>query len=579
MVGMRRPSWLRDAPELAESLLQVRDVGVWDLRLNRLAIEPLEAAARAICSPELHNDQQKLVECALKQAINRIEREEFKAGAVYLFDLGETRGAPSTERRVDAAEKCHQSYSRFRDPEVGFERVIILEVARAIQELAAEHNLPPAADPLARMAQLAIMPEDLMITRSLLHVIRTLERCSRHATGTARQEISGLLERYANWHANKNEDGATLLMSFDALCRKYLGISVFELLGQLEGTSPGPDYPPQKQMPRLRYPSDESFALIPGGRDVFTGEQVRPFYIAYFPVTMLEWWDFLEKSAWGGIGHWASKDRFPANQLFIGATRPAVSMTYFDCLGYCFWLWLTTPYRFRLPTESEWNFAATGGETRKYPWGDEADYQLANIAKPGTSGSEMGAVDAVPPSGPFNIVGLSGNVWEYVSTLWRGDAPVLDSDVDIPDLIFPLISSGWWTVDERLTVTRGNFLTETKLVMKGGSWSLGPKYATVDTRIYASFINSGEYGGFRLAVDAVRDPSTGQYAPEPSPFIHQNLREVRPLTAKDMHQLVGEYLQEQALATATSSSCPTGMPLTNEPAKTWEEIVRERFSS
>lgn len=579
MGGMtNRPEWLKDAPELAESLLKVREVGVWDLRLNRLAIEPLETVARAICPSELHNDQQKLIECALKQAILQIERQDYRNAAICLFDLGETRVKSPTERRAKAAEACGQSSSQFRRADVGYERPVILEVARVIQELAVTHSVPPAADSLARLDQLGILPEELVITRSLLHVARTLERRSRHATETAKQEIDGLLERYANWHANKQESGATILKSFDALCRKYLDISVFELLGHLEGTSPGPDNPPQKPMPRLQYPSDDSLALIPGGRDVFTGEHVRPFYMAYFPVTMLEWWDFLEKTGWTGIGHWTSIDTFPANLLFVGATRPAVSMTYFDCLGYCFWLWLTTPYRFRLPTESEWNFAATGGEAREYPWGNEVDYRLANIARPGTQGTEIGAVDAVPPSGPFNIAGLSGNVWEYVSTLWRGDTPVPDSDIDLPDLVFPLIAPGWWTVDDRLSVTSNDFYTEVKFVMKGGSWSLGAKYATVDTRIYASFINSGEYGGFRLAVDAVLDPNTGQYAPESSPFIHQNLREVRSLNANDMRQLLGDYLMEQALATASSSSCPTGIPLTNEPARSWEEIVRKRFA-
>jgi formylglycine-generating enzyme required for sulfatase activity len=48
-------------------------------------------------------------------------------------------------------------------------------------------------------------------------------------------------------------------------------------------------------------------------------------------------------------------------------------MKFFDTVLYCHWHWLTTPYRLRLPTEAEWNFAATGGEKMRFPSGNFLD--------------------------------------------------------------------------------------------------------------------------------------------------------------------------------------------------------------
>lgn len=134
----------------------------------------------------------------------------------------------------------------------------------------------------------------------------------------------------------------------------------------------------------------------------------------------------------------------------------------------------------------------------------------------------------------------------------------------------------WWLTDDRLLVTAENWRNEVKVVMKGGSWSLGPEYATVYTRIYSSLYNQGEYGGLRLAVSAVSDPNTGRYILEPSPFIQKNLREVRALKSNDMKQLLVDYTLSQADSAATAITfCGMG---SRADSMSWEEIVRRRFT-
>lgn len=402
--------------------------------------------------------------------------------------------------------------------------------------------------------------QDELTDRATLHILRTLEVAAEHAMDRDATAFRGAITAVVGAHGGKVSWEAALA-ALDAPCRRLLGSPVHELLGTVAVSADGPYCDPAEPLPWL----DTGLRLIESASDPHTGRAVEPFFMAIHPVTLYEWWHFLQDFEWpasptvqGIIEHCGGS--LPQRMWRF----PASGMTFADAAAYCFWLWATTGYRYRLPTEAEWNVAASGGDSRAFPWGDAFDPRLALVDHPLTG------LETLPPAGPNRLVAMSGSVWEYVSTLWS-DLPDDRHDVTIPDLAFALNQKWWWRVDWR--VPNGtHWRDDVKLVMKGGSFGLGPDYARIDSRIYTSFFNEGLYGGFRLAASAVRTASG--WVPEPSPFVRPNARRFNVVAA----QQFGGALDSVGFS-GCGSSVGFETPLKPGDSSTFAELVRRKLSS
>jgi formylglycine-generating enzyme required for sulfatase activity len=109
----------------------------------------------------------------------------------------------------------------------------------------------------------------------------------------------------------------------------------------------------------------------------------------------------------------ADRPSSPDRQFNKYDNHPAGKVSYKEAVAFCIWLTDKLSYEVRLPTEWEWQQAATAGDpTNAYPWGPW------DAARANTQESELQRATAVGmyPHGVSPLVGvfdMSGNVWEW----------------------------------------------------------------------------------------------------------------------------------------------------------------------
>lgn len=150
-------------------------------------------------------------------------------------------------------------------------------------------------------------------------------------------------------------------------------------------------------------------------KEVPRHEVTLPAYrIGRYPVTNEQYLAFvLDRPEAERPSSW-SHGCFPLGR----ANQPVYTLSPEGADEYAAWLAERTGRRFRLPTEAEWEHAATGGDGREYPWGDEWDPARANTAEAGPLTTTPVGMYAAGAS-PFGVLDLAGNVEEYVADLYR----------------------------------------------------------------------------------------------------------------------------------------------------------------
>jgi len=162
-------------------------------------------------------------------------------------------------------------------------------------------------------------------------------------------------------------------------------------------------------------------------------------------------------------------------------TRPDEAVTcvdWNDAYAYTLWLAALSGKPYRLLTEAEWEYAARGGVTTEYLWGDDASSacRFANIfdysaqvflpdapiepADCDDGHAQVAPVGSFEPNG-FGLYDMTGNVWEWVFDCYvmpyPDDAPIDGSAIVTEDCPRRSVRGGSWmtSVDRQRFTFRG----------------------------------------------------------------------------------------------------------------------------
>ena len=189
--------------------------------------------------------------------------------------------------------------------------------------------------------------------------------------------------------------------------------------------------------------------------------QIQSFAIGKYEVTQEQWYAVM------GNNPSAKK----------GRTLPVEQVSWDDIQQFIAKLNQKTGQKYRLPSESEWEYAARAGSTTVYPFGN-SDMELHVYAWFSAIAGDTNPVGLKRPN-QFGLFDMLGNVWEWTQDCWHQNytgAPTDGSD---------------WTTG----------CSSNHRVLRGGSWSSDP----------ADLRSAGRYRylpdirvsnlGFRLACD------------------------------------------------------------------------------
>ena len=138
---------------------------------------------------------------------------------------------------------------------------------------------------------------------------------------------------------------------------------------------------------------------------------VPSFWMGKHEVTFLQWDACV---ADGGCSY------SPGDSGFGRGNRPVIHVSWDDVQEFIVWLNARTDGGYRLPTESEWEYAARAGSEGLYTWGDEIGVNRANCRGCGDPWGQTAPVGSFPANA-WGLHDMHGNVREWTEDCWNGN--------------------------------------------------------------------------------------------------------------------------------------------------------------
>jgi formylglycine-generating enzyme required for sulfatase activity len=203
------------------------------------------------------------------------------------------------------------------------------------------------------------------------------------------------------------------------------------------------------------------------------------FYLAKYPITYAHYQVFMNADDGYGEAHWweglatnrarevsiyehidrssVSEDLTTmSEQAWKIASHPRENVTWFQAMAFCRWLSKQLgggfdlaaihQWQVRLPTEFEWEKAASGAKGLAYPYGNRFDKGKSNTRASNTN--KTTPVNQYPNgASPYGVLDMSGNVWEWCLSDFQ--QPQLDArEEDLHAITSRVVRGGAWTVSD-----------------------------------------------------------------------------------------------------------------------------------
>lgn len=173
-----------------------------------------------------------------------------------------------------------------------------------------------------------------------------------------------------------------------------------------------------------------------------------------------------------GVDGWERRVTSAWQPIEATADHPMIHVCWWEADAYCRWA------DRRLPTEAEWEVAATTGPAAErrpwFPWGDR-DPQPAEAALDARTGGTVPVGAFGAGDGPWGHRQLIGNVWEWTASPFE-PYPHFEPDAYRDN------SEPWFS---------------TRKVLKGGSWATRNRYVRSTYRNYFEPHRRDVFAGFR----------------------------------------------------------------------------------
>ncbi|MEY3220298.1 MAG: hypothetical protein RIT27_1655 [Pseudomonadota bacterium] len=189
----------------------------------------------------------------------------------------------------------------------------------------------------------------------------------------------------------------------------------------------------------------------------------RQFAIGKYPVTFEEYDLYCERTG-------QSK---PSDSNWGRGKRPVTNVSWHDALKYCEWLSKETDKQYRLPSESEWEYACRANNQGKWCFGDNENELKDYAWYSANSSSQTHPVGEKKPN-KFGLFDMHGNVWEWTCSDYES-----------------------YSKNKHLECSSNNSANKS---LRGGSWGINAFYCRSANRSYSSPDNRNNNNGFRVVL-------------------------------------------------------------------------------